>query len=311
LNNGLCGIDPAALGSLAVRLERTAADLEVQAGRANERPSRHSHWSAADSDTTRLSATGRRARTGAQYLGGRVAVVEAAEQLQHAGSLELGPCEVPLASDAVQNWIRRALEIWTGRADATFPLGRWVFGNLWINRVTQYLRGAHPIIDGTLQVPSIANGWLPGRATNAGYFRWISSPAVQPVGKRISFGLSVVSAVGDANIVWNHGNPIDAFAQEGAGYVGDEARLGFSGSTTAFCVAPKPVTGGVVVATGIVWAGAEVVDHWDEITETWNAAYCDAERGARAVQDMANESLGAGRDWTSSRGDHVVDSLGG
>jgi hypothetical protein len=277
LNNGLCGIDPAALGSLAVRLERTAADLEVQAGRANERPSRHSHWSAADSDTTRLSATGRRARTGAQYLGGRVAVVEAAEQLQHAGSLELGPCEVPLASDAVQNWIRRALEIWTGRADATFPLGRWVFGNLWINRVTQYLRGAHPIIDG----------------------------------KRISFGLSVVSAVGDANIVWNHGNPIDAFAQEGAGYVGDEARLGFSGSTTAFCVAPKPVTGGVVVATGIVWAGAEVVDHWDEITETWNAAYCDAERGARAVQDMANESLGAGRDWTSSRGDHVVDSLGG
>lgn len=311
MSGGFCGIDPAALGSLAVRLDWTAADLDVQSGRASDRLTRHSRWSVADTVGTHLAATARWARIGADDLRRRVAIIEAAEELQLAGRSEPWACEEPLVSDAVEDWIPGALGIWNGRADSTFPLGRWVFGNLWISRVAQYGRGVNPILDGTLLVPSIANGWLARQMTNSGYFRWISGPAVQTVGKRLSFGLSVVSMVGDAKVVWDHGNPIDAFAQEGAGYVADVARLGFSGSTAAFFAAPNPVTGGAVVATGIVWAGAEVVDHWDEITETWNAAYRDAERAAHALYDMTIESLDAGWDQTFSRWDHVVDWIGG
>jgi len=41
--------------------------------------------------------------------------------------------------------------------------------------------------------------------------------------------------------------------------------MGFSASTTAFLVAPNPVTAGAVLATGAIWAGAEAWQHREAI----------------------------------------------
>lgn len=77
----------------------------------------------------------------------------------------------------------------------------------------------------------------------------------------------VSTANGAANL-YRQGNPVEAFKRDKAGYVSDVASTTFSASSTAFLVAPNPVTGAVAVGSGLVWAGAEVVDHWDDISET-------------------------------------------
>jgi hypothetical protein len=292
--------------TLATRLDGTATDLDRRGETAAERLARHSRWWVADSVGTHLSTSSRWARTGAADLRRRAAAIQAAERLLLTGPRLPGSAGAALIPDHLEDWIRGALGIWNGRADETFPLGRWVFGNLWINRVAQSLRGANPIINDRLHVPSIANSWLPRRLMTASHFRWLSNPAVQTVGKRLILGFAVVSTIGDARIAWDHGNPIDAFERDGAGYVADVARLGFSASTTAFFLAPNPVTGGFVIVTGVVWAGAEAVDHWDEITETWNAGYAEFEREAQAFYHSTSDGLVAGWDWTSDRWDDLA-----
>lgn len=102
-------------------------------------------------------------------------------------------------------------------------------------------------------------GWgdpLNFRASGLGFMRGLGI-----VGGVVSTGAGV------ANLV-QQGNPVDAFQREGAGYVADVAETAFSASTTAFLIAPNPVTGALAVGSGLVWAGAEVVDHWDDISET-------------------------------------------
>ncbi|MBB5934683.1 PE-PGRS family protein [Streptomyces zagrosensis] len=53
--------------------------------------------------------------------------------------------------------------------------------------------------------------------------------------------------------------------KEGAGYIADVAEVGFNGSLTAAMVAPNPVTIGLALGTGLVYGGAKVVEHWDDI----------------------------------------------
>ncbi|MFJ9540568.1 PE-PGRS family protein [Streptomyces sp. NPDC101225] len=65
--------------------------------------------------------------------------------------------------------------------------------------------------------------------------------------------------------VWAQGNPREAFKKKGAGYVADVAEVGFNASLTAAMVAPNPVTIGLAVGTGLVYGGAKVVEHWDDI----------------------------------------------
>lgn len=303
MSGGFRGIDPAAVVTLATRLDWAATDLDRQAATAGGRLTRHSRWSVADSLGTHLTTTSQWARAGATDLRRRAAAIQAADALLPASSSLLGP---GLNPDELDDWVRGALGVWNGRADETFPLGRWVFGDVWVTRVAQYLRGRNPIINGRLYVPSIANGWLPRNLMSTSHFRWLSNPAVQTVGRRLSVGLAVVSTIGDAKVLWDHGNPVDAFEREGAGYVADSARFGFSASTTAFLIAPNPVTGGVVIVTGVVWAGAEVVDHWDEITEAWNAGYAELEQGAQVFYEWASDGVAAGWDWTSDRWDDLA-----
>lgn len=102
------------------------------------------------------------------------------------------------------------------------------------------------------------------------------------VGGVVNTGMGVYDLV-------QQGNPVEAFKRDGAGYVADVAETAFSASTTAFLVAPNPVTAGLAVGTGLVWAGAEVVDHWDEISETASDVKDEISETASDAWDGAGE----------------------
>jgi hypothetical protein len=70
--------------------------------------------------------------------------------------------------------------------------------------------------------------------------------------------------------------------------IGDIAEVGFNASLTAAMVAPNPVTWGAVAVTGVVYGGARLVEHWDDVTG--------------AVSDAA--------DWTGDRISDAADAVG-
>lgn len=113
--------------------------------------------------------------------------------------------------------------------------------------------------------------------------RWLASPAATTAFRRLGVVGGVVGTGMGVHGLVEQGNPVDAYRREGAGYVADVASTAFSASTTAFMVAPNPVTGALVVGSGLVWAGAEVVDHWDDVSE-WGSEALDwtGERMAQA-----------------------------
>ncbi|MFJ3778440.1 PE-PGRS family protein [Streptomyces sp. NPDC090075] len=78
------------------------------------------------------------------------------------------------------------------------------------------------------------------------------------IGGLISTGYSIANVVAQ-------GNPKTAYKKKGAGYVADVAEIGFNASLTAATIAPNPYTIGAVAVTGAVYAGAKVVEHWDDI----------------------------------------------
>ena len=330
------GIDPAALGALAVQLDWAAAALGSESSTAYTRLTRHSRWAAADTVGSSLSRTANWATLSATDMRNRIEMMASAQSVCWAtGSGPGGPWQPggpavpfpwtdlpgppPYATAGTsfdgwataEEWMRGALGVWNGRVDDTFPLGRWTFGLLWANRVRSFSLGRAPIVNGVLHVPSVANG-LPARTlSRMQYFRWINNPAVQTVGRRASVVLSFASVFGDTKVMIDHGNPIDAFQEDGAGYVADAARLGFSVSTTAFLIAPyNPVFAGAVVVTGLVWAGAEIVDHWDDITEFWGDVYGDIGDGVGWLADTGTAAIGAGWDWTAQQWDTTTAWVG-
>ncbi len=118
--------------------------------------------------------------------------------------------------------------------------------------------------------------------------------------------------------LYQQGNPIDAFQAEGAGYVADVASTAFSASSTAFLLAPNPVTGTLVVVTGLVWAGAEIWDHREQIADwtsdrvddtvrlaggAWNASTAAFDVGL----DAAGDAWDAGTEFVSEVGGTVSD----
>ncbi|MGW7818689.1 PE-PGRS family protein [Streptomyces puniciscabiei] len=94
---------------------------------------------------------------------------------------------------------------------------------------------------------------LGAAARTAGFLRGVGI-----VGGVLSTGFSA------ANVI-SQGNPVKAFKRNGAAYVADVAEVGFNASLTAAMVAPNPVTIGLAVGTGIVYGGAKIVQHWDDI----------------------------------------------
>lgn len=71
----------------------------------------------------------------------------------------------------------------------------------------------------------------------------------------------------------------------------DVARTGFNASLTAATIAPNPVTWGAVAVTGVVWAGAEIVDNWP------------------AISNAVGEATDRVVDWGSDRLDDAEEAL--
>jgi hypothetical protein len=70
--------------------------------------------------------------------------------------------------------------------------------------------------------------------------------------------------------------------------IGDIAEVGFNASLTAAMIAPNPVTWGAVAVTGVIYGGARLVEHWDDVTN--------------AVSDAA--------DWTGDKISDATDAVG-
>jgi hypothetical protein len=70
--------------------------------------------------------------------------------------------------------------------------------------------------------------------------------------------------------------------------IGDIAEVGFNASLTAAMIAPSPVSWGAVAVTGVVYGGARLVEHWDDVTG--------------AVSDAA--------EWTGDKLSDAADAVG-
>ncbi|WP_225078084.1 PE-PGRS family protein [Streptomyces sp. CoT10] len=110
------------------------------------------------------------------------------------------------------------------------------------------------------------------RARGLGFSRTASlTKGLAGAGKVSGFLRGAGIAGSAASTVWStanvisQGNPVDAFKRKGAGYVADVAEVGFNASMTAAMIAPNPITIGLAVGTGAIYAGAKVVEHWDDI----------------------------------------------
>ena len=128
-------------------------------------------------------------------------------------------------------------------------------------------------------------GWSPLMKSSDGVYGMGATRTLGVVGGVVNTGIGVHDLL-------KQGNPGEAFQRDGAAYVADAAETAFSASTTAFLVMPNPVTAGLAVGTGLVWAGAEVVDHWDEISDTASDVF-------EGAGDVASDVGGAVRGWFS------------
>jgi hypothetical protein len=88
-----------------------------------------------------------------------------------------------------------------------------------------------------------------------------------PVLMKAAPWLSVPGTVMSGVTLVKDGNPIEAAKRDPAKYATHVTGFAFSASTTAFLVAPNPVTGGAVIVTGVAYAGAELYEHRQEV---WN-----------------------------------------
>jgi hypothetical protein len=99
---------------------------------------------------------------------------------------------------------------------------------------------------------------------------------------------TVDSAVGLVNNWDQIDDNWNAGASGKAKVIGDFAEVGFNASLTAAMIAPNPVTWGAVAVTGVVYGGARLVEHWDDVTD--------------AVSDAA--------DWTGDKISGAADAVG-
>jgi hypothetical protein len=220
-------------------------------------------------------------------------------------------------------WLRDFLlgdvaTFWTGGQHG-FPYGSATAGAIRTFRTVVYMRAASaaaPSIVGGIVAGDkfpVFNTGLVGRGVtrvaeatgNQRFATWMKGPATQTFRRVGIVGGVASTAIGTYDLV-QQGNPGDAYQREGAGYVADVASTAFSASTTAFLIAPNPVTGAIAVGSGVVWLGAEVWDEWGEdisgfVDEKWDAGWervntvVDAGRivGDVVVEEAWERSAGA------------------
>jgi hypothetical protein len=97
---------------------------------------------------------------------------------------------------------------------------------------------------------------------------------------------------------WSEGG-----VQGKAKVIGDFAEVGFNGSLTAAMIAPSPVTWGAVAVTGVIYGGARLVEHWDDVTK----AVGDA---TKWVGDTVDKGVDAVTNTIGDGVDEIKDTLG-
>lgn len=175
---------------------------------------------------------------------------------------------------------------------------------------------------GSRYIPSLAGPakWLGGQK---GMTSTMASATTVFRGLGIAGG--VASTALDSYNLIEQGNPVDAFEREGAGYVADVARTGFSASSTALLLAPAgaaiagvavaPVLVGAVVVTGAIWLGAEAWEEWgDEISEFAGDAWDTTTEAVGDAWDTTTEAVGDAWDtsteWASDTWDTTTETVG-
>lgn len=133
---------------------------------------------------------------------------------------------------------------------------------------------------------------------------------------RVAGGLRVLgvagSALATADDVWGNvsditsgqvGRDWNSGTQGKAKVIGEFAKTGFDASMTAAMIAPNPITLGAVAVTGLVYGGAELVQHWDAVTHAVSKA-------ADWVGDKAGDAYHAVSSTVSNVASDVTDTLG-
>ena len=89
-------------------------------------------------------------------------------------------------------------------------------------------------------------------------------------------------------------NWTDGGVEGKAKVIGDIAEVGFNASLTAAMIAPNPVTWGAVAVTGVIYGGARLVEHWDDVTgAVSDAAEWTGDRISDAT-DAVTDTIGDG-----------------
>ena len=311
----LVGADLDGLDALARLLDRQAGAVErIAAGASADIAALGSIWVGADAGQftalwrSRHQPALATAMAELTEAAGTVRRNRAAQELASAPDGGAGP-GVGAGSgggDVAGFFLGDVASFWKGDDD-TFPLGSVTAGLLRTWRTASYTWGSGPF-------PTFNTG-LVGRGLSAGLQRfavtssageWLATPGATQVFRRVGIAGALISTGVGMYDLYQQGNPIDAFRADGAGYVADVANTAFSASTAAFLIAPNPVTGALVVGTGLVWAGAEVVDHWDDISSAAGDAW---DAGTGAIDTAWDTGTGAIGDAWDAGTDVIGDVL--
>ena len=200
---------------------------------------------------------------------------------------------------------------WNGGADDGFPIGQLGAALVRVYRTANFARGGpFPTFNTGLLGRGLANGLTRVPALSH-YGTWLGSPAATGFFSKVGIAGGIAGTGFGLYDLYQQGNPIDAFQENPAGYVSDLASTAFSASTTMFFLNPNPVTTALVIGTGLVWAGAEVVEHWDDITE-WTSDAWDSTTDW--VGDRASDFVDSQVDMLSDAwdtGTDIVEGIGG
>lgn len=189
-------------------------------------------------------------------------------------------------------WVSQVLgSTRTGQlAQRLAAIGNGVFGRPWTvpnpapGAVAGYGRGA-----GNLLTMAQQSG-LRTMASSAGALRILGVA-----------GSGIATVDGVVGLVRNWDENAQTWSEGGtegkAHVIGEYAETAFNASMTAAMIAPNPVTLGLVAVTGVVWAGAKVVEHWDDIEAA-------AEKTVEWVGDRAEDA----GEWVGDRLDDVKES---
>lgn len=169
-------------------------------------------------------------------------------------------------------------------------------------------------------IPVFSNG-LPGQSLSrllsrfgptAAAGRWLGGPGAVTTFRWLGVAGGLYATGAGAYNLYQQGNPITAFQEEGAGYVADVGSTAFAASSTLLLMAPAaaPVLVPIVVGSAIIWAGAEVWDRWGNDISEWAGEEWDAfVHDAGVVWDATTDVASAAVDWGGDRIDDATEAL--